>query len=199
MSIYHYNIVQGEEPWHDIKRGRVSSSNASKVLAKGQGKIRTAYMYQLVAERLSGLTENGYTSNFMTDGLLVEPKARSEYEIRTGNEVKEVGFIELNEDVGVSPDGVIGDDGLIEIKCPKTTTFIDYAMKGKTPSVYVPQMQMQLWVCEREWCDFVCFDPRIKNGYFCVRVERDETYIRNLIAEVSKFVNEVKELENKLK
>ena len=124
------------------------------------------------------------------------------YELETGNAVEQVAFIQQGEmKAGCSPDGIIGDNGMIEIKCPKTSTQVETYLSGKMPSIHRAQVQGQLWVAQRDWCDFVSFDPRIngQSGYFCVRVERDEEYIKDLASKVQTFESELLEMVDKLR
>lgn len=199
------DIEQGSDDWHELRLGKITASNFNKVLAKGRGnapsKTRQSYMLEVVAEILTGQKEDSFTNKYMEWGKQCEPQARAMYEFESGNEVEEVAFIEHSDFIGVSPDGLIGDNGLIEIKCPKTTTQIERCLIGDFPSDYKAQVQGQLWVSEREWCDFVSFDPRINgdSSYFKIRVERDEKYIENLANEAAKFINEMLEIIEKVK
>lgn len=202
--------IQGSQEWIDARLGRVTGTGFAKVLAKGQGKTRKSYLIQLAAERLSGLPQDSFTSGAMDWGTEHEDEARACYEAVQGVEVKQVGFVELDEYievspdgivetkclngyVGVSPDGLVGEDGGAEIKCPNTSTHIKTILSGKMPPEYTAQVQGGMWVAEREWCDFVSFDPRMKSQrIFIVRVKRDQEYIDNLQYEVEKFVKELK-------
>ncbi len=199
------DIEQGSEEWLALRAGKITASRFSDVMAKGRGnapsKTRESYIKQLAAEIITGQPEESYSNKYMEWGNECEPQARSMYEFKHDCDVEQVAFIERDEMVGVSPDGLIGDNGLIEIKCPKTTTQIDYYLKGDFPSTYKAQVQGQLWVSEREWCDFVSFDPRINGSasYFEVRVHRDEEYISELNKQIRFFVNELNELLERLK
>lgn len=191
--IIHSDIIQGSDEWYKIRLGKVTASNFSKVLAKGQGKTRKAYMLKLAAERLTGESQESYSNGSMDWGTEHEDEARRHYEAINGVTVDQVGFVELNEDVGASPDGLIGEDGGLEQKCPLTTTHLEYIMANKAPSVYVPQIQGTMWVTGRKWWDFASYDPRMKsNKMFKIRVHRDQEYIDNLQYEVDKFVKELK-------
>lgn len=185
------NCEQGSEEWQAVRLGRVTGSLFSQVLNKKTG--RKTYMYKLAAERMTGILEEGYRNKFMDMGTENEPVARTFYELANATPVETVGFIELDEDIGVSPDGLVGDDGLIEIKCPLASTHIKNIMLGRVPAEYIPQIQGGLWVTGRKWCDFVSFNPNIKGPkYHCIRVERDEEYIENLKKECNRFVTELK-------
>lgn len=193
------DCIQGSEDWHEARRGKFTASCSSKVLAKGQGKTRKSYMLQLAAERLTGEPQDAYSNAVMDRGNEVEPQARAAYEQVYGVTVEQVGFCQLNDDVGGSPDGLVGDDGMIEIKCPNSTTHIEYILAGKAPTKYTAQIQGLLWITDRKWCDFISFDPRMKsNRLFVVRVNRDQQYINDLKAEVDRFLKELNELVAKL-
>ena len=194
------DISQGSEDWKSLRLGKITASCFDKVMAKGRGnspsKTRQSYMMQLAAEILTGQPQDSFTNQYMEWGNECEPQARSMYEFNNNVDVEEVAFIELDENVGISPDGLVGKDGLLEIKCPKTTTQLERFLSGEFPSTYKAQVQGQLWVSKREWCDFVSFDPRINGiaSYFEIRVDRDEEYIKTLSSEVDKFKNELHEL-----
>ena len=199
-----YDVEQGSNEWLMMRLGKLTASKFSDVMSGGRGnapsKTRESYMYQLAAEILTGAPVESFKSSAMDWGNECEPAARAAYELAMDVDVVECAFIELNGNVGVSPDGLVGDDGLLEIKCPNTTTQLKRFIDGKFPSEYKAQVQGQLWVSGRNWCDFVSFDPRINGdaGYFQIRVERDEEYIAKLAGECEKFIVELTELLNKL-
>jgi putative phage-type endonuclease len=178
------NIEQGSEEWHAMRLGWITASRFKDVIAGGQGKTRKAYMYQLAAEAITGEREESFSNQYMEWGTATEPQARSMYEFDSGNTVDKVTFVKLNKtnEIGISPDGLIGEDGGIEIKCPKTTTQIETYLSGKMPTSHKAQVQGSLWVTGREWWDFVSFDPRIDGaaGFFLQRIYRDEDYIKEL-------------------
>lgn len=195
-----HTMQQGTPEWYAAKCGRISASNMDAVLAKGQGKTRKAYLMRLLAERLSGIPQETYQNGAMQWGIETELLAREFYELDTLTAVEQVGFIEVNEYLGCSPDGLIGDDGGVEFKCPLTSTHIQYLLDGGMPAEYKKQIQSSLWMTGRKWWDFVSFDPRLplKSRLFCVRVERDEKLIKEIQIEVELFVEELKELERKI-
>jgi len=184
-------MKQGSQEWFKVRCGKVTGSGFANILVKGKGKTRTTYMLKLAAERATGVIQPTFQNDAMRWGSETEPQARAYYERVTGNKVEQVGFVELNEYVGVSPDGIVGD-GLIEIKCPNTATHIGYLKAGVLPSAYKAQVQGQMWVADKKWCDFVSFDPRCPEPYFCIRVERDNDYIKTLSEAVEVFVMELK-------
>lgn len=196
-------IEQGSEAWMQLRSGKVTASKVSDVMSA----ITTAgyrnYLADLVVERLTGNKTESFTNAAMQWGVDQEPLARAEYEVKTGNFVDQIAFVDHPTIVnfGCSPDGLVGDDGLIEIKCPNTATHIDYVMQDKVPTKYIPQIQCQLAVTGRKWCDFVSFDPRLPDGLqiLIVRLDRDDEYIEKLEARVVKFLDEVNSAVNGLK
>jgi len=198
-------IEQGTIEWHLQRLGKVTASRVADVLSKGksgESASRKNYRTELVVQRLTGVPGDSFTSAAMEWGTTTEPLARVAYEAEMGVFVNQVAFIEhpTIANFGCSPDGIIGD-GLIEIKCPNSSTHIEYLTDDKPPSKYIPQMQCQMAVTGSKWCDFVSFDPRLPNDLqlFVVRLERDEEYIEAMETEVKKFLSEVEEMFTKLK
>ena len=169
----------------------------------GPSASRKNYLAQLVAERLTGTPAESFTNGAMQWGTDTEPFARAAYELKSDLMVDQVGFIDHPTIAmsGMSPDGLVGDDGLVEIKCPNTATHIDYLIGKKPPSKYVPQMAWQLACSGRKWCDFVSFDPRMPENLqlFIVRYVPDPGYIATLEQESVTFLAEVDALVNLLK
>lgn len=199
-------MEQRTEEWFKARLGKVTASRVADVLAKtktGVSASRANYLTELVVERLTGQQAELYMNDAMQWGTDTEPQARMAYEAHKSVLVDEVGFIDHSSIAmfGCSPDGLVGDDGLIEIKCPNSKTAIETILSGKAPSKYIPQMQTQMAVTGRAWCDFVSFDPRLPEDLqlFIVRVNRDDEYIANLEKEVSAFLQEVDETVTKLK
>lgn len=192
-------IQQGTPEWFEARLGRVTASRVSDVVAKtksGWGASRANYAAQLIAERLTGVAAESYTNAAMQWGTDTEPQARSEYEFFRDAEVVEAGFEQHPRIVmaGASPDGFVGADGLIEIKCPNTATHIDTLLSmGVIPGKYLIQMQFQMACTGRAWCDFVSFDPRMPEDLrlFVRRVERDDVVIADLEKEVEVFLGEI--------
>lgn len=200
--IYHFDIIQGSAEWHAIRCGRITASSIADVMAKGSGQTRRKYILKKAGERITGrVADSGFSSAAIEWGHECEPLARLMYELETGNSVTEVGFVEANGYLGVSPDGLIGDDGLIEIKCPNTSTHIDYVDRDKVPATYVKQIQCQLWVTGREWCDFVSFDPRVEDGQSIMikRMQRDDELIAEMEQAVLVFINDLEQLVMKIR
>jgi putative phage-type endonuclease len=199
-------MEQRTEEWFAARLGKVTASKVADVLAKtktGVSASRANYLSDLVVERLTGQQAEFYQNDAMQWGTDTEPQARMAYEAHKNVLVDEEGFIDHPSiaNFGCSPDGLVGADGLIEIKCPNSKTHIDTLLSGKAPSKYIPQMQSQMAVTGRQYCDFVSFDPRLPEDLqlFVIRVDRDNEYIANLEEEVVVFLNEVEETVTKLK
>lgn len=184
--------------WFAERAGCATASSFSDILAKvktGEAAVRRKYRMKLLTERLTGISVQGYTNAAMQWGIETEPQAREAYEMLTGEIVEEVGFIRHPAVAwcGASPDGLVGDDGLLEIKCPESTTHLEWLDASRAPPEHVPQIQGQMWVTGRQWVDFLSFDPRFPEHLQCflIRVLRDDAYIAMLQAEVEKFLAEV--------
>jgi putative phage-type endonuclease len=191
-------IIQGSAAWFAARCGRVTASRVADVVAKtktGWGASRANYAAELIAERLTGVTAPGFSNSAMLWGTDQEPVARAAYEARTGVTVDLVGFVDHPEIAmsGASPDGLIGDDGLLEIKCPNTATHLDTLLSETVPGKYVTQMQWQLACTGRAYCDFASFDPRLppNMALFVRRIERDVSLILELESEVAAFLAEI--------
>lgn len=201
------DIEQGTPEWLSMRLGWITASRFKDVKAGGKGnspsKTRLSYMYQLAAEALTGERVETFSSQYMEWGTQTEPQACAMYELDTGHTVDHPAFIKWSDTnkIGISPDGLIGSDGGLEIKCPKTTTQIETFLSGKMPTSHKPQVQGSLWVTGREWWDFVSFDPRIDGeaSYFCQRQYRDEAYISELEDKCLIFERDLLSIINKLK
>lgn len=191
-------MEQGTPEWHAARLGRVTASRVADVVAKtksGYSASRANYMAELIAERLTGEPAAAYTNAAMAWGTEKEPEAREAYEFITGNEVEQVGFIAhpVIPMTGASPDGLIADEGLVEIKCPNTATHLDTLLSQSVPGKYQTQMLWQMACTGRQWCDFVSYDPRMPEHMrlFVTRLQRDPERIAALEAEVSGFLSEL--------
>lgn len=195
-------MEQRTAEWHEARLGKATASRIADIVAKtktGYSTSRANYMAELICERLTGMQGASYSNAAMAWGVETEPMARAAYEGAVGSLVLETGFVPHASITmaGASPDGLVGDDGLVEIKCPMTATHIDTLLGQSVPGKYVTQMQWQMACTGREWCDFVSFDPRMPENMrlFVKRVERDETIISTLETEVIQFL---KELDDKI-
>lgn len=191
-------LIQGSEEWLKIRLGKVTASRVSDVIAKtksGYSASRANYMAELIAERLTGEAAPRFTNAAMEWGTANEDEARNAYCFMRNCDVTQVGFVHhpAITMAGASPDGMVGDDGLLEIKCPNTSTHIDVFMADQVPSKYIPQMQWQMACTGRAWCDFVSYDPRMPAHLrlYKTRVERDDALIASIEKEVTAFLSEL--------
>jgi len=198
MNLGHLMIEQGTPEWFAARLGNVTASRVADVIAKtksGYSASRDNYMAQLICERMTNTVAESYSNAAMQWGTETEPLARAAYESYADVLVDQVGYVPnpwLGR-AGASPDGLVGKQGLIEIKCPNTATHIDTLLSETVPTKYITQMQWQMACTGRRWCDFVSFDPRLPDGLqlFVKRVEYDSEYIAMLEKEVALFLEEL--------
>lgn len=191
-------IEQGTPEWFAQRLGKVTASRVADVIAKtktGYSTSRANYMTELALERITGQRQESFTNAAMQWGTETEPLARAAYEADTGEIVDEVAMIEHPSIAmtGASPDGLIGADGLIEIKCPNSATHMETLLNKKPAAKYITQMMWQMACTKRQWCDFVSFDPRFPQHLqlFTTRVMRDDLMVKSLENEVSQFLDEL--------
>ena len=191
-------MEQRSEEWFAARLGCVTASRTADVMATtktGYSSSRANYMAQLITERLTQTPTEGFSTTAMQWGTDTEPQARMAYELMTGEAVVETGFVPHPTILGfgASPDGMVGSDGLIEIKCPNSATHIETLLAEKVPSKYMIQMQVQMMCCGRDWCDFVSFDPRMPAdmSFWMQRVFADSPMQEDIATEVIKFLNDV--------
>jgi putative phage-type endonuclease len=193
-------VDQGSQEWFDLRLGKVTASKMADVMSKGTS--RQTYMEKLSAERLTGQSGGAFSNTAMEWGTEQEPFARQAYEIEKGYFVEETGFWQYSNkdeelELGASPDGLVDEDGLVEIKCPNSSTHVGWLRDHKVPTKHIKQIQCQLWVTNREWCDFVSYDPRIidpENRLMIIRCQRDDVLIKSMEEETRKFLNELDQL-----
>ena len=190
------DLEQGSQAWLNARLGIPTASRFKDIITPAKAdrsKSAAAYMYELLAERLTKEPNEFYANEWMQRGNELEPMARTAYEFITDNSVDEVGFI-LNDEksIGVSPDGLVGADGGIEIKCPKASTMVKYMIEDKLPDIYKPQVQGNLWISGREWWDFIVYHPSIE--LYVKRVYRDEAYIKKMEEHITAFVSELEKM-----
>ena len=198
-----FNVKQGSDEWFNLKLGKFSASNAQTIQSAGKG-LETL-VFQKAAEILSGKHDESYSNLDIKRGNEFEDIARSSYEMETGKEVKQVGFCQLNEFVGASPDGLVGGNGLIEIKSPRDYNFLKIKVNHKPETAHFWQMHMQMYVTRRKWCDYVVFHENFSD-LVILRVERDEGAIEKIKIGLEKGIDKLIEilealeyLENKAK
>ncbi len=191
-------MEQRTPEWQAARLGKATGSRIADIVARtksGYSTSRANYAAQLVCERLTGLAPESFVSAAMQWGSDKEPEAQRLYEFEHDIEVVEVGFLDHPSIAmsGASPDGLIGEKGLIEVKCPISATHIDTLLGQAVPGRYLTQMQWQMAVTGRQWCDFVSYDPRLPADLrlFTRRVLRDDAMIAALEGEVIAFLGEV--------
>ena len=192
------NIKQGSDAWQSARCGKVTASRVNDVMAKtktGYSASRDSYMTQLVLERITQSKAESYISAAMMHGVEQEPFARAAYEAAQGVMVEEVGFMPhpTIDMAGASPDGLVGDDGMVEIKCPDSKGMLETLLTQKVPAKYFAQMQFQMACTGRKFNDYCVFDPRMpaKAQLFVTRILRDNAFITEMEAEIVKFLAEV--------
>jgi putative phage-type endonuclease len=192
-------VQQGTDEWLAARCGKVTASRLHEVVARlksgGWGASRANYMADIVAERLTGFPVEQYVSVAMARGSELEPEARAAYALITDENVVEVGFIQHPHIAmsGASPDGLVGNDGLVEFKCPNIATHIGTLLGASIDGAYLTQMQWQMACADRRWCDWVSWCPilPVPMRMVCKRVERDDDRIEKLTAAVVEFLREV--------
>lgn len=199
-------MIQRTPEWMAARCGRVTASRVADIMRttkSGPAASRKNYLAELVCERLTGQSAPGFESAAMAWGTECEPLARAEYEVRNIFTVEEVGFIQhpTITMAGASPDGLVGSNGLIEIKCPNTSTHIETLLSGKIDPDYLVQMGWQMECTGRAWCDFVSFDPRLPKtlSYWEKRVYAKDLPLDAMREAVVAFLAELDELEAKLR
>lgn len=204
------NPFQGTGEWLAARIGCVTASRMAdvlNVLASGKpGADRAKYMRELLAERLTGNAMAHVVTQPMRDGLAREPEARELYEAETGSIVELCGFVlhPTIEYAGASPDGLVGAHGLVEIKCPTDTTYVDWLLAGKVPDKHKPQLLFQLACTQRQWCDFVAYNPNVRDVRKRLFVRRFEPApaevaaiedkVREFLAELEQMFQQISEM-----
>jgi putative phage-type endonuclease len=196
---------QGTAEWLQERCGKVTASRIADLMARtktGWGATRANYAAQLIAERLTGCVTPSFTNAAMIHGTETEPEARRAYEFYVDRDVQQVGFIPhpTIAMAGASPDGLVGTDGLVEIKCPNTATHIDTLLTGTISDKYLKQMMFQMMCCGREWCDFASYDPRLpeRMRLFVRRVTFDTELAAEIAETVTTFIAEIDDTVGKL-
>lgn len=192
-----HDCEQGTDEWFKARLGHVTASRFKAVM--GSGGTKDTYRYKLAAEIVTGTWDVGYCNKYMDMGNEREPEARKHYSLITGSKVEEVGFIEYNSGIGVSPDGLIGEDGGLEIKCVLASTHIKYIHNNTLPTPYLEQVQGTLLYTGRKWWDFISYCPEVKSRpEFIIRVYPDIDCHARISVKVDKFAKEVQKLVNEM-
>ena len=188
-----HNFEQRTDEWYAIRRGKMSASNAETIIANGKG-LET-YIYNLMAEYYSSAEKENYVNADMQRGIDLEPEAKIEFQFYTGLDIKEVGCVELNDYILASPDGLIGDDGLIEIKCPNDSIYFKLLLSNNIKPEYIAQMQMQMYVTDRQYCYFVSYNPNFEKSLYIKKINRDEEMIEKLKKGLERGTQLIKEIK----
>lgn len=199
-------IVQGSVEWHLARCGKVTASRIADLMSttkSGWGASRGNYMAELIAERLTSVPADSFSNAAMKWGVETEPMARAAYQFYADLDVAETGFVPhpAIAESGASPDGLVGEDGLVELKCPNTATHIETLLGATVPGKYMLQMQWQMACTDRKWCDFASFDPRMPENMrlFVRRLQRNDSEIKFIGERVVEFLDELQAKIEKLK
>lgn len=192
-----HNVEQNSEEWFALRRGKFTASTFKDLFMAETTQGYKDAIYKVAFERLTNTSPESFTSEYMQRGTELEPEARAWYEFEKKIDVSDGGFFSYNDWIGASPDGLIGDDGLIEIKCPKFSTMMDYLIKKELPKTYYYQVHGQLLVTDRSWCDFVAYHPQLPK--LILRIERDKKIDQEILDKLNKATKEVEQIINKLK
>lgn len=200
MTVFR-DLEQGTDEWLMARLGVPTASEFDAILTCGRGgkpsAKRLTYMYKLIGERLTDEPSAKFDNYATRRGHELEPEARELYTMLTGNEVEQVGFIARGKWCGASPDGLIGEPGMLEIKTKAPHLQIPVLLSGEVPAEHTAQLQGQLWVAEREWVDFLSYWPGLQP--FLKRVYRDDDYISKLASAVEEFHAQMAEIMEKVK
>jgi putative phage-type endonuclease len=191
-----YNCIQGSEEWYQLRRGKFTASLMSKLLMGWTTQGYKDAIYKVAMERLTGVKTEGYSNAAMQRGIELEPMARQAYEVETLTLVEECGFIVVDEWLGCSPDGLVGDVGMIQIKCPAYNTHIGYIINDEVPKDYYVQMQTEMYVSGRRWNDFVSFHPDLP--MYVKRVIADEAMFKKIEEEIEFAKQKVEQIIKKI-
>jgi putative phage-type endonuclease len=196
MKIYK-DINQGSPEWFEIRVGKVTASHAQAIGNNGKG--LDTYLLGVVSEMFSSAQKDQYSNEHTERGNELEPLARSMYELQENVEVEEIGFAEYNDFVGCSPDGLVGDDGMIEIKCPDDKTYFNLLMNENIDSSYIWQCQMNLLILEKKWCDLIFYNPNFEKSMKIFRLKPDKEMFSRLKEGFAKAEKEIIRMISKYK
>ena len=189
------DIEQQTPEWFKLREKKLTASNAATIAANGKG-LET-YTTKLMQEYYSNAEPERFSNEHTERGNELEASARFMYELEAG-EVTEVGFVIHSEYVGCSPDGLVGDDGMVEIKCPADKEYFRRLLGGKIKSEYIAQMQMQMMICERSWCDHVVYNPNYDQKIIVDRIKADPKMWEKLDAGFDSGIKQMKDIENQM-
>jgi putative phage-type endonuclease len=192
-----HDVAQQSPEWFKLREKRMTASHAQAIAANGKG--LNTYITKLMQEYYSSQEPEHFSNKHTERGNESEDSAALLYLFETGNEVQKVGFVEYSEHVGCSPDGFVGKSGMAEIKCPDDKVYFQYLLDGKIDTKYVWQMQMQLLICQKSFCDYVCFNPNYEKKIFIKRIDADAEYWEKLAIGFESGEKLIKEIEEKIK
>ena len=191
-----HDVEQNSEEWQELRKNKFTASMFADLFMKKETAGYKKAIRKVVFERLTGESPESFKSEYMDRGHELESAAKEAYEMYSFETVKPGGFFELNEWVGASPDGLVGEDGQIEIKSPAYNTFIDYLLSGRVPTEYTYQIQGQLYVTGRKWSDFVAYHPNLP--LIVKRVYPDPIMIKEIKIALNIAIEEAKEMIDKI-
>jgi len=191
-----HDTEQYSDEWWQLREKRMTASHAQAIGANGKGLI--TYVRQIMAEYYSSAQVETYSNQAMANGLLLEEFAAMEYSMREGIVIEKIGFVTMGDHVGASPDRGADENGLAEIKCPTDKVYFDYLIDRKIDSKYQWQMQMQMMVCEKEWCDYVVYSPNFKESLIIKRVFPDHEKVEKLKIGIEAGIKIIVSVEKKL-
>lgn len=200
IKIYE-SFDQRSDEWHSVRRGVATASQFKRIIGNRGGDL--TYMNELISERLTGVSKEIYTNSAMEHGIAYEEQAVANYEFMKDVDVRKVAFVSMNDYIGCSPDGLVGDDGVIEVKCPESHTHLKWVLNGGLPKEHIWQVLGSLIVTERKWADFISFDPRFNppENLFIIRIYASEMKeeMEILRTKLTEFIVLMKENEKKFK
>ncbi|NLA25273.1 MAG: YqaJ viral recombinase family protein [Bacteroidales bacterium] len=197
MKVKIHNMEQRSDEWFAIKKGKASASRAQAIGNGGKGLEN--YVIEIMAEYYSIAERENYINEHMQRGIELEPIAKQVYELEHDCEVREIGFAEYNEYIGCSPDGLVGKDGMIEIKCPCDRIYLGILINEKIDSGYEWQCQMNMLILKRKWCDLIFYNPNFKRSMYIKRLKADKKAHEKLLKGFIKVEEEIKKIKNKIK
>ena len=189
-------MEQRSSEWFAIRRGKMTASKASVIATGGVG-LET-YILELMAEYYSNAEQEQLTNKDIERGIELEPQARMAFEFETGLTVHEIGFIEYNEYIGCSPDGLIGSDGLVEFKAPNDKNYLKLIIDGKIKPEYIAQMQMQMYVTKRDYCYFCSYNPNFEKSLWIKKIDKDLAFFEKLEKGFEKGITLIKQVKEKV-
>ncbi len=197
MKVKIHEMEQRSDEWFAIKKGKASASRAQAIGNGGKGLEN--YVIEIMAEYYSIAERENYINEHMQRGIELEPIAKQVYELEHDCEVREIGFAEYNEYIGCSPDGLVGKDGMIEIKCPCDRIYLGILINEKIDSGYEWQCQMNMLILKRKWCDLIFYNPNFKRSMYIKRLKADKKAHEKLLKGFIKVEEEIKKIKNKIK